>query len=335
MRAKGDETRTSLSSVVAALEKAGAVLTGAGNALVAAKTTAVNAIDIAERERFVVGETGNVGYSEELLAWVQQEMGTASWMVAHSILYKQAEKHRDAIQAALCAAGDAAESVRTELDKAFENVRLPAGWELEGIFVENQVEADPGGMVKWPEEGMLGLVAGPAGIAKDVTAAEAEMLSNLSLGDQIRFYRIMTEAEDTANGMYGGDVEQDDHTDAFRHAYWNALMTREFGEDWTNEFTSKHEGRPDNAAVREAMDLHNNEIGRTIALQNPEASPEELQELVKEAVDRGDTVVINQNHELSWSDDVAVGETVDSQIFDEDPIHRPGTPVPDNNPSPK
>lgn len=335
MRVKGDETRTSLSSVSTALEKAGTILSGAGTALSTAKTTAVDTIANAERERFLVGETGDVGYSEELLAWVQQELGVANWLVAHSVLYKQAEKHRDAIKAALRAAGDAAESVRTELDKAFEDVRLPPGWELEGVLLENQAEADPGGMVTWPEDGLLGTIAGPLGKAKDVTAAEAEMLNNLSLGDQIRFYRIMTEAEDTANGMYDGDVEQDDHTDAFRHAYWNALMTQEFGEDWTTEFTSKHEARPDNAAVREAMDLHNNEIGRTIALQNPEASPEDLRELVKDAVDRGDTVVINQDHQLGWSDDVAVGDTVNSQDFDEDPIRRPGAPVPDNSPSPK
>ncbi|NKY37505.1 wnt family protein [Nocardia speluncae] len=332
---KGDQTRTSLSSVSTALEKAGTVLTSAGTALFTAKTTAVDTIANAERERFLVGETGDVGYSEELLAWVQQEMGVASWMVAHSVLYKQAESHRDAIKAALRAAGDAAESVRTELDRAFEDVRLPPGWELEAVLLENQAEADPGGMVKWPEDGLLGMIAGPLGKAKDVTAAEAEMLSNLGLGDQIRFYRIMTEAEDTANGMYDGDVEQDDHTDAFRHAYWNALMTQEFGEDWTTEFTAKHEGRPDNASVREAMDLHNNEIGRTIALQNPDASPEELQGLVKDAVERGDTVVINQDRELSWSDDVEIGQTVDSGELDNRAEFLPGSPVGDDGSSPK
>ncbi|MEU1982459.1 hypothetical protein [Nocardia sp. NPDC019395] len=335
MRGKGDETRTALSSVATALEKAGTVLTGAGNALSAAKTTAVNAIAAAEGERFLVGETGEVGYSKELLAWVQQEMGTMNWMVANSVLYKQAEKHRDAIQAALRAAGDAAESVRTALGTAFQDVRLPPGWELEAILLENQAQADPGGMVTWPDDGMLGAVAGPLGKAKQVTAAEAEMLKNLSLGDQIRFYRIMTEAEDTANGMYDGDLEQDDHTDAFRHAYWNALMTREFGEDWTTEYTSKHEGRPDNASVREAMDLYNNEIGRTIALQNPDADPEELQELVKQAVERGDTVVVNQERQLSWSDDVEVGATVDSAELDSKAKYLPGSPVPDDSPSPK
>ncbi|WP_058855872.1 DUF6973 domain-containing protein [Nocardia jinanensis] len=161
------------------------------------------------------------------------------------------------------------------------------------------------------------------------------MLDDLSIGDKIRFYRIMTEAEDIALGVYEGDTEQDDHTDAFRHAYWNALLTQEFGADWPTEYGSKHEGRPDNAAVREAMDLHNNEIGRTIALQNPDADPEELQQLVKDAVARGDTVVIDQGHELSFSDDVKVGDTVDSDVFNENPRFLPGSPLPDDKPSPK
>lgn len=283
----------------------------------------------------MVGDQGDVGFTKEMLAWVQGELGIASWQSAYSILYKQAKKHEEVIKPALRAAGDAAETVRNALDKAFENVKLPAGWELEAIVTEYQVEADPGGMVTWPEDGLLGIVAGALGKAKQVTVAEAEMLDQLSLVEKAKFYQLMTEAEDTALGVYPGDKEQDDQTDAFRHAYWNALMTQEFGEDWTKEYGSKHEGRPDNAAVREAMDLHNNEIGRNIALQNPDASPEELQQLVKDAVGRGDTVVINQGHELSWSDDVAIGDTVDSDIFNENPRFLPGAPLPDDNPSTK
>ncbi|GGL05366.1 WXG100 family type VII secretion target [Nocardia jinanensis] len=79
MRVKGEETRTSLSSVVTALEQAGTIVTQAGPSLLAAKTTAVNAIATAEQEQFVVGEQGDVGYTKELPAWVQAELGTMSW----------------------------------------------------------------------------------------------------------------------------------------------------------------------------------------------------------------------------------------------------------------
>ncbi len=161
------------------------------------------------------------------------------------------------------------------------------------------------------------------------------MLDRLSMGDKIRFHRMMVEAEDTAKDMYPGDVDQDDQTDAFRHVYWNALMTQEFGPEWTQEYASKHEGRPDNAAVREAMDLHSNEIGRNIALRNPDASPEELRELAGQAVEKGDGVVINQDRTLSWSNQVPIGQTVDSAVLDANATFLPGSPVSDNKPSPK
>ena len=70
-----------------------------------------------------------------------------------------------------------------------------------------------------------------------------------------------------------GVREIDNQTDAFRHAYANALMTQKFGEEWTRKFATAHEGRENNYASSEAMDLYNNEIGRQIAVDNPNASP--------------------------------------------------------------
>ncbi|WP_051132969.1 WXG100 family type VII secretion target [Nocardia paucivorans] len=334
MRGKGDEARSSLSKVAAALDKGGTVSTRIAQSLSAAKTTAVDAIAAAEAERFIVAEDGSVGFDQALPAWTMAEHGV-SQLVARMVLRSGAEQHRNVIQAALRAAADAAESARTTLDQVFADVPIPPAAELEAILNKYQVQADPDGMVTWPDEGVLGFLGEKLDKAKLVTVAEAEMLDRLSLGDKVRFYRMMTEAEDTALGMYPGDLEQDDHTDAFRHIYWNALMTQEFGPEWTQEYASKHEGRPDNAAVREAMDLHNNEVGRNIALQNPDASPEELRELVRQAVERGDAVVINQDRTLSWSNQVPIGQTVDSQVLDANATFLPGSPVSDNNPSPK
>jgi hypothetical protein len=57
------------------------------------------------------------------------------------------------------------------------------------------------------------------------------------------------------------------------------------------------------------MDLYNNEVGRQIAIDNPDASPEELADLVEEAVNNGDTVVIPEGGGLDYSDQVALDET--------------------------
>ncbi|ATY32166.1 DUF6973 domain-containing protein [Sphingomonas psychrotolerans] len=102
--------------------------------------------------------------------------------------------------------------------------------------------------------------------------------------------------------------KNDGHTDAFRHAYWNARLTAEFGENWTKEFTTAHEGLPGNGAVREAMDLYNNEVGRRIAVENPNASPAELADLVQKALDHGELMVVDRSGHLAPSDDVARGQ---------------------------
>lgn len=63
--------------------------------------------------------------------------------------------------------------------------------------------------------------------------------------------------------------------DAFRHAYWNALLARRTSLDWAQRFTTAHESEPytgchpattpdqrEHAAKARAMDLNNNAIGR-------------------------------------------------------------------------
>ena len=112
-----------------------------------------------------------------------------------------------------------------------------------------------------------------------------------------------------ANRDAGLPGAEDGHQDAFRHIYWNVLMTQQFGPEFAAAFGSAHEGVPGNPADREAMDLFNNELGRNIALQNPDATAEELQDLVMDAITSGQAVVIDGSGELAFSDSVAVGAT--------------------------
>lgn len=57
------------------------------------------------------------------------------------------------------------------------------------------------------------------------------------------------------------------------------------------------------------MDLHNNGVGIQVVRDNPNASDEEIAEKIKEAVENGDTVVVNKQGNLEWSDRVPRGET--------------------------
>ena len=52
------------------------------------------------------------------------------------------------------------------------------------------------------------------------------------------------------------------------------------------------------------MDLYNNEVGRRIAVENPDASPEELADLVEQAVENGEMMVIGDDLKLHYSDEL-------------------------------
>lgn len=198
--------------------------------------------------------------------------------------------------------------------------------DLKQILRDYQVEDES--MVQWKPKG--GLVVFGVGRAYHITGTEAKLLDKLGrqLGflGQKRFSDIMDKALEICEKRYpfftarmnipnyvphGREKEwinNDGHRDAFRHAYWNALLTKEFGVEWTQQFTTAHEGRPDNPADREAMDLYNNEVGRQIALVNLRASDERLADLVEQAVNHGNMVVIDQKGGLQWSDRVKLWE---------------------------
>lgn len=121
---------------------------------------------------------------------------------------------------------------------------------------------------------------------------------------------IRDEAYAEANRRFPGMDGDDDHNDAFRHTYANALMTRDFGEDWTRRFTTAHESVAGNEAAREAMDLYNNEVGRGIALAHPGATNQFLADRVEEAVREGRTVVVGcGGRTLDFSDQITPAET--------------------------
>jgi hypothetical protein len=109
-----------------------------------------------------------------------------------------------------------------------------------------------------------------------------------------------------ANPIVGAE---DGHNDAFRHAFFNAMLTKEFGVGFASSFGTAHEGVPGNEADREAMDLYNNELGRRIAVENPQASPQQLAALIHTAIMNGEAIVIDSQGELVYSDQVAVGQT--------------------------
>lgn len=178
---------------------------------------------------------------------------------------------------------------------------------LDDVLKKNQVKEDK--MVAWrPKVGPYSSVP----VRVSITATEAKMLDKLTNDQLVDFEKIKNQAFDDADKVYDPEKyggQNDNHNDAYRHALWSARLAQRFGPDWAYAYTTAHEGIPNNEAVREAMDLHNNRVGIQIVRDNPDASGEEIAQKIKEAVENGDTVVVNKESKLAWSNDVKPGET--------------------------
>lgn len=198
---------------------------------------------------------------------------------------------------------------------------------LKEIREKYQVGDDPGGVVEWEPDWPFSMATDPV----TVTKKEAEMLGDLGLLALQDMKDMQENAFSTADGRFAPEDHNDNHNDAFRHAYWNAIMARRFGQDWAENYANAHEGIPGNSEVREAMDLYNNEVGRGIAEENPDASDEEIADLIEQAVRDGDMVVVGPDGNLVWSNTIEEGgDTGDGGA--QGPGPEDGNP--DNDPDP-
>lgn len=112
---------------------------------------------------------------------------------------------------------------------------------------------------------------------------------------------MSNEAEERARNFFPNGSLYQDEADAFRHAYWNALVAQKFG-DKGFELTYAHEGlkigqEPEtkykNGDLEDAkMDIHNNRIGYNIGINNPKASKRELQILILRELNKGNLSVM-------------------------------------------
>ncbi len=79
--------------------------------------------------------------------------------------------------------------------------------------------------------------------------------------------------------------------DAFRHALWSALLTRTMGADLAKDFATRHEdGANTQSQADRYMDIFNNQKGREIALANPGITVEELEQIIKQAIEADELI---------------------------------------------
>jgi hypothetical protein len=190
---------------------------------------------------------------------------------------------------------------RDKLYKVFEEKKKKR---LDEIRSQYQVEDDTV-LHDWELGWPLSLFMDPI---HQLTQTEADLIKGLALWELPAFQDARNNAYTEADNRFPQGSHDDDHNDAFRHAFWNALMTTDIGEGFASQFATAHEGVPGNPPNREAMDLYNNEVGRRIASDNPGASHSELADLIEQAINNGELLVIDANGDLAWSNQVPLGQ---------------------------
>ncbi|WP_327115392.1 hypothetical protein OHB12_01400 [Nocardia sp. NBC_01730] len=207
-------------------------------------------------------------------------------------------------------------------------VAMPTDPTLAKILADYQTEASESAPVVWPSGWLLDYIRTmdpsfqPSSLPREEANALEMLVSRHGAVGLWDFYQIKNEAEQAGLEQYKGlknedlqrNADADGHGDAFRHTYWNARMTQEFGDDWTKAYTTAHEKSGGNPPAREAMDLFNNEKGREIGRDNPDASPEELKAKIGASIQEGNMIVLHAptegaNPQIAWSNSVQPGDT--------------------------
>ncbi|MBA0123950.1 hypothetical protein H0B56_00145 [Haloechinothrix sp. YIM 98757] len=309
---------TRLEEIVAELSAAFTGTADAEAALEDTKRAIGDAEGLAERHEFGISDTGEVvslresSASDSFAVLEHRSMIQADLVEQVSRILSSATELDNSLADTLHrAAADGIEAEGGSLSEIAESGAEQAGpGPHEELLEQYNVAPDPDGMTMFPPEWMDWI---PGVSSMEMTATEAEILDNLMVHEGAygvyEAYEIYQEALHQGEQVFDGEGITDGHSDAFRHAYWNAQLTQRFGEEWTAEYTIAHEGVPDGHPTPVAMDLHNNEVGRRIAVENPDASQEELRELLEQAVRDGEMVVIDSNDRLQYSDQVEMGNT--------------------------
>lgn len=93
----------------------------------------------------------------------------------------------------------------------------------------------------------------------------------------------------------------DDKSDAFRHAYWNALMANGYGVSFAKTIADNHEKYNPGSTLANQMDTYNNEQGRTVRrFGNVCYSETDLSNAVYSLLKNGSLKYIKSN-KLVWS----------------------------------
>lgn len=133
---------------------------------------------------------------------------------------------------------------------------------------------------------------------ENLTDKEKELVKRHPL-EAIVYYQKSTQAMEVSNSIYSENQLYQGNGDAFRHAYWNAILVKAYGNQTSgntekkalhgveraNAWTTAHE--QNSSGVDKEMDLHNNNVGRYHAYLNFNKSDKNLENDLVKMVNEG------------------------------------------------
>lgn len=95
-------------------------------------------------------------------------------------------------------------------------------------------------------------------------AVIAAMASNPVTAPKILIIKLSKDNAFNETTRRFGHNGHNDKSDAFRHCFWSATLSRDIGFYWAKAFTTAHESNPGQPVDEKEMDLHNNSVGLDI-----------------------------------------------------------------------
>lgn len=131
---------------------------------------------------------------------------------------------------------------------------------------------------------------------KHLTPAEQAVITALAVHSPAKVVLIKMSKDKAFNETQRvfGINGHNDKSDAFRHCFWSATLSRDIGKFWAKLFTDAHETKPGQPKKEKEMDLHNNAVGLDIGFYYfiPD-SDKSLSQQCQDALKAGKLKVIN------------------------------------------
>lgn len=169
-------------------------------------------------------------------------------------------------------------------------------------YTEKLLQTEVSSKPIYEERGVVDYVIGIGAYATGRLNAEEKALFSSNKAKAVLCISHGKTAFDKSQSKYQNNVLRNGNGDAFRHAYWTALMSKDknIGADFAKKWSDAHEkGSSGQPKIEYDMDIYNNSIGIQLGKQNATKTSSQLESIVQQSVRQGKMKIIRSNRLVS------------------------------------